>query len=388
MDLLFVSYKAPPHQAARSTRLASIGRQLMQRGHRLQVYSVDTGGDDHLMLHKLEAADIVRAPAGPLERGRQLLAATGAARRAGSSRAFWIRAKDAVKNVLLPDQQVEWAVHLLGSVPVRPPDAVVSFIPPFTGALVGHVLARRHRVPHVLDYGDPWSFRLGHVPAWKRRAEQRLERHLLGQAAGAVVNASPMAGGLEQRFGDRVRIACLTSGFDSDEYDPDPPPPSHELRHLGVLTDMRLPLEPLARALSGHPLFDRAVLYGKRSYVHLPEEFEERAPVPHRDAVHLMQTAGALLLIGNRGGLQIPSKVYNYLGSGRPILAVVESLDDPVAQLDMGQQGVVVRNEKSALFEGLDRVGELISTSFEPTEAYTWNRISREYERLLSTWCA
>jgi hypothetical protein len=101
-----------------------------------------------------------------------------------------------------------------------------------------------------------------------------------------------------------------------------------------------------------------------------------------------MQTAGALLLIGNRGGLQIPSKVYNYLGSGRPILAVVESLDDPVAQLDMGQQGVVVRNEKSALFEGLDRVGELISTSFEPTEAYTWNRISREYERLLSTWCA
>lgn len=385
MRILFVSYNAPPTRSARSTRLASLGRWLMRRGHTLQIFTVDRGGDDAFMLGRLEGAEFVRVPAGPLERGSWGWRASGATRQAGrSARA---RVKDALQHLVVPERQIEWAVHLLRNQPLAAADVVVSFVPPFSGAVVGHVLARRMGAAHVIDYGDPWSLKINQrLPRWRVAVDRRLERHLVSRAAGVVFNAPPTLEAMRASFPEQPRMACLLSGYDPDEYDPTPAPPGKELRHLGNLYDIRLPLDPLARAVEGHPAFERIAQYGQRHYVGLPDAFEERAPVPYQEALRLMQSAGALLLVGNRGALQIPSKLYGYLGAGRPILAVVESGDDPVARMGLGDQVVVTPCEESAIRQALDRLAERMDRSFEPPAQLRWEEIAAAYEARLEEW--
>lgn len=387
MNLLFVSYNAPPVPSARSTRLASIARWLVRRGHRVQVFTVDLGGDDDLMLDKLAGIEVLRVPPGPLQGARGVWTTSGATRRESGSSTLRARAKDAFKAMLVPDPGIEWAVHLVRRLPLDRPDAVVSFVPPFSGAVVGYALARRLGARHVIDYGDPWTLKVNQkLPPWRVGLDERLERYLVRRAAGLVFNAPPTLDAMRARFPEQPRAACVLSGFDPDEYAADPGPPSTELRHLGSLYDIRLPLAPLEEALADHPVFRGVAQYGRRHYVDLPPVFEERPQVPYREALRLMQTAGALLLLGNRGSLQIPSKLYNYLGSGRPVLAMVESMEDPVARLDLGPQVVPATCETRTLRAALDQVAERMDRPFDPPAAYRWEELTAAYERLLEAW--
>jgi hypothetical protein len=382
MHVLLVSYSAPPHTTPRSSRVASAARHLMRLGHTVAILSADLGGDDQGLIDKVAGTHRVVTSAGPLATMRARRPA--AAGSGGGRPTLRTRARRFAQQLVIPEWEIEWAlstsVRRLG---LERPDIIVAFSPRFSGVVLASTLARRWDVPFVIDYGDPWSWRRDpDRPDWRKPIDHALERRILASSAGVIVNTDAQRTGMIERFGIE-RITCLPNGFDPEDYGPRPAVVPGELRHLGHLYNIRLPLDALSRALERTHAFDRVVSYGRRDRADLPPGFEERAFVPFHESLRLMQEAGALLVVGNLGGIQIPSKVYTYLGSGRPILALVEGKDDVIARLDVGEQLTACLNDDESVTEALLALKERVPRTFEPPAKWSWATIGRDYTTFL-----
>jgi glycosyltransferase involved in cell wall biosynthesis len=128
------------------------------------------------------------------------------------------------------------ARHLLGLFPVwlprglrdglralrrHRPEAVFASGPPHVAHLLGLYLKRRHGLPWVADFRDPW---LAHGPAgpgwgsagrWARHCERAILRH-----ADVVVSNAPLACScLQSAYPEqRHKIVTVTNGFDPERF--------------------------------------------------------------------------------------------------------------------------------------------------------------------------
>ena len=222
-------------------------------------------------------------------------------------------------------------------------DAVLTTGPPHSTHFVGLALRRTHGTPWLVDFRDPWTeidFQAELPMTGPARAlDAFLERRVLRNADGfAVVSPS-----MQRRFAQRGYASeVIENGFDPADFEEGTP--SHAVSrdafvvaHVGNMNRARNP-EALWKALSdpevvsdcpalqfrftGH--VDPAVLASaSASYagVHL----DTLPYVPHRAAIDRMREAALLLLCINRvqGAEGIPTgKLYEYLASGRPVLAL------------------------------------------------------------------
>jgi hypothetical protein len=75
-------------------------------------------------------------------------------------------------------------------------------------------------------------------------------------------------------------------------------------------------------------------------------------PVPHERCASIMAGADLLLLLAQKQPLQIPNKLYEYLGAGRPIFAFADQDGETAEVLALlGQQHELVTGEGPALVE-------------------------------------
>jgi glycosyltransferase involved in cell wall biosynthesis len=73
--------------------------------------------------------------------------------------------------------------------------------------------------------------------------------------------------------------------------------------------------------------------------------------VPHDEIQQWMRSADWLLLLGNRGGIQVPSKLYEYLGLRKPILVLQEVAEDEASRIvkDVDAGWVIDNDEQSII---------------------------------------
>lgn len=273
----------------------------------------------------------------------------GALRRAGS----WF---------LVPDTYVGWrpfAIRAARAVLARDPaDAILSSGPPETNHLVGRALQRETGLPWLADFRDPWfQLHLHPAPTALHRARHaRLEAAVLGHA-DAVTATTLWLGDLLQQRAPRPlpHLQLIRNGFDAEDF-PAPPParaPESPLRlvHTGMLTLTRSAAGLVAGVRQLHArdpalrgAFEVELIGARESdndavaqAADLQGVVRLRDYVPHRDAIAAMQQADVLVLIKHveprfRG--LIPGKLYEYMGAGRPILALVP--DSEAADLVRG----------------------------------------------------
>jgi len=229
---------------------------------------------------------------------------------------------------------------------------IYSSAPPWTAHLVALLTKRLTGLPWVADFRDPWRanpFRAIPFPSIDR-ADAWLERRVVLGADRVICNSEAVRDDFRGRFpvrDDRLdRFATIPNGFDPEDFADLVPrrsagPDRLVLTHAGVFYGRRSP-EPIFRAL--RLLRDRGA-GGRELLLQLvgPPEFEGRClreiadshgvgdlveltgRVDHRPALELMKGSDIQVLVGFNGPgseLQVPAKLFEYMGVGRSVLAL------------------------------------------------------------------
>lgn len=253
-----------------------------------------------------------------------------------------------ITKVIVPDAfLVSWVPFALRSmarlVRTRGYDCVVTTSPYDSTHLIG--LAARQLGPAWLaDFRDPWVFepvREAFPFQVQRRLDARLERTVVRRADRVVANQVPVLEDFRRRLG-------VSGGYVPNGWDPrlesgitDPRPlveGKRTILHTGGLSGPwgRNP-EPFFRAVALATSTDQIVR--ERLRVQLagplrpPESglidryglenvIQHVGAVSRGEAIRMQRQADALLLITSHRTSEAPGKLFEYLGSGRPILAL------------------------------------------------------------------
>jgi glycosyltransferase involved in cell wall biosynthesis len=256
-----------------------------------------------------------------------------------------------------------------------PFDLILANLIPYETAFAAAKLSRDLGIPWVADLEDPWALDEMRVAptALNHRIDRTRMRFGLETATGIIMNCDEAAARLHAEMPDLGRVvAGIPHGFTAEDFD-EPAPRRDDLAfrivhtgslhtQLGVdhlrsarmrrlLGGTSVDVDILTRShvnliaaidrlqdaeprlagrielhLAGHLTdADRAVI-GDRAYV------RAYGQLSHRDTITLARSADLLFLpmhdlpAGRRAGL-VPCKTYEYLATGRPILAAVPDGD-------------------------------------------------------------
>lgn len=350
MKVLFVTFHYPPFNAVAGLRASKLTRYLLELGVDVRVLTADRDDLPGDLAIEIPEERVVRTSFFDVNILPKLFLGS----RRVKTRGFEFGRTgsplrllgELYRNVLnFPDGQVGWyrpAVRA-GELLMRDwrPDVLVSVASPRTSHLVGHALAKRHRIPWVAEYQDPWTDARTRRRAWPLSvAERMLEEHIMRNAQGIVAVSDAWAQDLHRRF-PQARVDVVPCGFDPADYGDDPLRPQRPLTlaYTGRLYERQDPL-PLFEAtkslLQGGDVTEgdiRVEFFGR--YLDVAREALRQSglgpslvriegPIPYADAVRVQQRSHVLLLfltedddVGCR-----PAKLYEYLAARRPILVM------------------------------------------------------------------
>jgi glycosyltransferase involved in cell wall biosynthesis len=211
---------------------------------------------------------------------------------------------------------------------------------PFSAAITGLILKKLTGLPLVLDFRDPWSFNDHNVDfAFLRRMIRGVERQLIAACDALIANTMTSARTYRELYPEHAdRIAQIYNGINAPPWVQVAPAPHFTLLYVGTFynieyfdllfetvnetfstRDVRIEFAgfdsaELKRAIDRNGVRDRVTLHG---FIDMPDELQR-----------IYQRASVLLYYNGfkEDGTLITSvvraKLYDYLATGVPILAV------------------------------------------------------------------
>lgn len=276
---------------------------------------------------------------------------------------FYQRLKDSITDLFeIPDEEMGWIVPgILGGLSAFRRyryDAIFATGRPWSALLIGAVLKRLTGRPLIVDFRDPWMtnpFRLQYSPM-RNRLESWLERQVVEGANVVIANTEELREEFAKRFPTQPaeKFVALLNGFDAEDFDgalESAAPPSTQtltLTHTGFLYGKRDPLNFLeavrlclqqgriARGRVKILLIGSAELpYNLPDYLRasgLLDIVLVKAHVPYRESLEYLHRSDVLLLLQPGTKTQVPSKLFDYIGVGKPILGI-SPLDGATSRL-------------------------------------------------------
>lgn len=279
--------------------------------------------------------------------------------------------------LMLPDSYAGWgrraaaaAAARLGRGDVR---VVLSSSPPDSAHVAADAALARtaRRVPWIADFRDPWvglGFRTPPT-AWHRARQRALERGVLERADLVLAASRTHADALEHAEQPPRRVVHLPNGFAPVPRADDPPAAdtsAFRLAFTGTLSlmpDVGTLLEAVHEVLARRPEARRRL----RVDLAGPYDtgYEDRATAlgltgivrflgarPHAETRALQRAADVLVLWKPRGEgyrTMVPGKLYEYLDSGRPIVALLPPDDETAALVRRAGGSVLAPGDRTAL---------------------------------------
>jgi glycosyltransferase involved in cell wall biosynthesis len=233
----------------------------------------------------------------------------------------------------------------------EPIAAVLSTGPPWTPHLIARHLKKKHHLPWLADFRDPWTSDpwRGSVPQWRQRIDRRLEASCIRWADLVLSVTDGMRSQFAEQYpGSAAKFVALTNGFDgSNSIKPRTTSQSSQrlFLHLGKLYGGRridtfckalvdLTQAGIINASNTKVLFvgenDTAIVASAQQVA--PELLrnnciEFRPRVPWSEAQLLLDRADVLLIFQGDHTCGVTAKFYEYLQTGKPIFAMVKQGD-------------------------------------------------------------
>lgn len=409
MRLLLISYEYPPIESAQSFRWHYLSRHLVRSGADVTVLTPEIPA-----LPTPEASaklQIVRTYPGPFVG----LSATIAAKMRGTPAGSGVGAgavgeslgesayrsiRKILDKLIFPDVRTEWypyARKRLQDWTREDFDLVIASHEPGVDLMLGMHASKRWNLPLVIDLADPLV--TPYSPGWRKSFDQRLERLACGAASGIITTSSLFSADLLNRYQlQREQIIEIEQGFEKTNRETPaptarPPFPADDFWLLftgNFYRDFRNP-SIILEAMKRRPQVKLA--YAGHVSGWLAEQFRPFGAqvrclgrMSHRDVLGLQRSAPVLFSLGNSQAQQVPGKLYEYFGAGRPILHVALNPQDSSKQaVSTSRRGIAVDAEADEVVGALDRLcaawavgrlGEVWDLSEEAVEKYSWAALS------------
>ena len=379
LSILLVAQLAPPSPLIAARRVAGLTKYLARLGYRVIVLTSAVSGngpiDGAAAVHR--TGDLL---ATRLNWRRDHLEALRGERAASS-----YARPSALEALVVPDLAlVGWvpaalrrAVAVARSDQV---DCVVTTSPPQSAHLIGRALQRRG-IPWIAELRDGWTFeppREQFPLAVQRTADAALEARMLRRADAVVAVTDPIAADLRERLA--IEAEVITNGFDPEERPADVAdgllaPDRHSFVHTGRMAVSRSTPRPLLDAL--RLLRARSPETARRLEVVFagPLSADEKrlveasglngivravGAVPRERALALQRAADTLLVVteGSTRRSVATGKLFEYLGSGRPILVLGDDTEAARIVRDAGAGIATSATDSGAIADALRHLAE------------------------------
>jgi glycosyltransferase involved in cell wall biosynthesis len=253
---------------------------------------------------------------------------------------LWIRG-----NLFIPDARCFWVkpsiTYLEKYIIENKIDTIITSGPPHSLHLIGLGLKNKLNLKWFADFRDPWTT-IGYHKALKlsdfaAKKHQKLEHQVLNSADAIIVTSKTTK--KEFQALTNVPITVITNGYDTEIAAPQQRDSKFSLAHIGSFLSERNPLilwESLVELIEEIPNFKRDLeikLIGAVSQEvldvikasHLNLYLNNMGYVSHNEAIAQQRKSQVLLLIeidSEDTKSIIPGKLFEYMVSNRPILAI------------------------------------------------------------------
>lgn len=347
--VLVLAYGFPPRGGGGVQRTAKFARYLPDFGWAATVLTPECRADDSeftldtSLLADVANVDVVHtgppvtASDTPLKRFLQRLHRTPGGWR-------WCPAVRA--NVLYPDQFFSWnkdvlatARRLLASGTF---DVIYSTSPPVTAHLSAMTLKSEFGLPWIADFRDPWTDnRVAYRRIWRVRKaiDRRLERRVYATADAVIANTEANRATLIHRHAvPDTKVATIPNGYDESDFQgvsSERPQDHFRITYCGSAYADYTPqafVEVLQRFLTSRPgarirwtIAGSACDWAKSNLddMQIKERLELLGYIPHQQVPQLLMSSHVLVqVLPPNSEHWVPGKIYEYLRSHTPILAI------------------------------------------------------------------
>lgn len=349
--LLYIAFYFPPLGGVAAIRAVKHVKYLVQHGYDVQVLTVRSAfaryPKDHTLLTEIPGEVKVWRAFFPDPNWLFKLL-------------YGLRLGSVVKflrqRVLIPDPEKLWLPfarrkldHVICKNPC--PDFVLISSGPPSCLSLGLDLKRNHLLPYICDFRDEWTNNPERInlsyPAKSQHRELVLETQILAACSGVAYLTELMKDNFEQRlpFLKAKPNAVIPNGFDDSDFEGLAASGNHDKFHLvysGSFYDRRQPdslWESIVSLIncSSLPVDSIAVdIYGKNTVSFVLGKFADHEKIrrivrfhpfqSHRESLRSLMRADALLLYlpsGKNAQSVLTGKIFDYLRSGKPVLAIV-----------------------------------------------------------------
>ena len=369
ISILMIAYYFPPNAAVGGKRIARFCRYFPEFGIKPHVLTLDAESCASLDRTFAQSISVPTTQARPrptaldwYKRASQIRnrnanspasTASSEASVVRRSRMLDFFTKSVVALITMPDVQRGWYQPALsaGTDLIRNQtfDVIMSSGPPWTAHDVGHKLSRRFGIPWVVDFRDAWvsDHWRDDYPDWRNRVDWHTEDRWLRDASLVLTTTERLCDSMLKNHPQTPssRIVTITNGFDG-EVSPSPQaqsvPKSDEVVfiHAGELYRGRR-IDTLCIAvqqLAARGIFGqrkpKLIFIGETdpeieatARAATPALFQDgsvefRPPVSWKNAQGALKASDVLLLVQGDHPTAIPAKFFEYLQTGKPILAI------------------------------------------------------------------
>lgn len=315
-------------------------------------------------------------------------------------------------NLFIPDARKWWvkpSIKFLASyLDKNPVDIIITTGPPHSLHLIGLALKVQKDLSWLADFRDPWTT-IGYqkklkLTDWATKKNANLEFEVLNKADHILVTSPTTQSDFEKTTS--TPISCITNGFDDEIVPETSLDTAFTLAHIGSLLEDRNPeilWEVLQELVTELPHFSKDLkieLTGRvgASVVDSIKEkgLETNLSLPgyvnHTEALQKQHSAQLLLLIeidSQETEAIIPGKLFEYLASRRPILAIGPKHSDIASILKKSESGIYFNyQQKQGLKKHIKFNYELfkntgISSTSGNVDAYSRKNLTRDLARLI-----
>ncbi len=288
-------------------------------------------------------------------------------------------------------------------------EAIITTGPPHSMHLIGLNLKKRTGIKWLADFRDPWSkwdmldnFSLTSIAKW---GHKRLEKKVLTKADQVITVSETWA----KEFNSIVKrdYNVITNGFDETDFEKHLSKQSETfvISHFGLINHFRNPanfwkaIKELAQQpelairlkIQLYGTIDQSIIDFIRSDEILKPLVEFKKPVSHEEVIKAYSESDLLLLLLNdskNAKGHIPGKLFEYMASQRPILALGPEEGDSARIINQTNTGHVYHWEnlegiKGQLEKHL-RGGVMLQIDQTQLEKYSRKSTTSELAQLLN----